>query len=180
MAGHGGSDGEGEVRGSPEERFWAKVDKTDGCWLWTGSTIKGYGELQRGRRGEGKVLAHRFSWELANGPIPPSRELDHRVTCPKRCVRPSHLRMVPHKQNGENRDGAQRNSTSGFRGVSFHRQTKKWRAHATHHGKSIHGGLFSTAEKANEAAIALRRRLFTHSDMDVANRNTTSPKGETK
>jgi hypothetical protein len=34
---------------------------------------------------------------------------------------------------------------------------------------------------ANAVAVtALRRKLFTHSDMDVAKRNTTPRKGETK
>ena len=27
-----------KVKLTPEQRFWAKVNKTDSCWLWTGST----------------------------------------------------------------------------------------------------------------------------------------------
>lgn len=31
------------------ERFWAKVAKTEGCWLWTGCTDKkGYGQINKG------------------------------------------------------------------------------------------------------------------------------------
>lgn len=118
------------------------------------------------------VSAHRFSWELVNGPIPFGFQLDHRRTCPKNCVRPSHLRLATSKQQGENRDGAYRTSTSGVRGVSWHKARKRWRVHVTHHGKYVHGGYFSTIEEAEKAAIALRRKLFTHSDMDVAERNT--------
>lgn len=32
---------------SLEERFWLKVQKSDGCWLWTGSRKdRGYGKSQ--------------------------------------------------------------------------------------------------------------------------------------
>jgi hypothetical protein len=35
---------------SVEERFWAKVNKTETCWLWTGAKHeKGYGLLKVAR-----------------------------------------------------------------------------------------------------------------------------------
>ena len=57
---------------STQERFWEKVDKADeGCWIWTAATYRnGYGNLWIPEQGR-KVLAHRYSYELANGkPIP--------------------------------------------------------------------------------------------------------------
>jgi len=153
------------MRGTPEERFWAKVDKTDGCWLWTASVHPaGYGYFSRGTRVEGPVYAHVFSWELVNGPVPEGKEVDHRKTCPKWCVNPEHLRAITHKQNMENRAGPNRNSTSGIRGVHFCKRDKKWRAQIEHHGKTIYGGSFDTAEEAAEARIALEQKYFTHSD----------------
>lgn len=168
------------MRGTSEQRFWAKVVKADGpdsCWLWTGATTtaKGYGRLYVGGKW---VCAHRFSWQLANGPIPASLEVDHRTTCVKRCVRPSHLRLATHKQNGENHAGAYRNSVSRVRGVSFHKRAKKWVVQVHHHGENNYGGLFVDIEEAEKAAIALRRKLFTHSDMDVQKLNTTTREGE--
>ena len=38
-------------------RFWSKVNKGDGCWLWTGTiTYNGYGKF-------GPRLAHRIAFE---------------------------------------------------------------------------------------------------------------------
>ena len=163
------------MRGTVEDRFWAKVTKTDSCWLWTGATVKGYGTLGRGRRGEGNVLAHRLSWELANGPIPDGLQVDHRPTCPKNCVRPDHLRLATDGQNKQNQAGAYRTSKSGVRGVSWHKPTKKWVAQVQHRGRNFHVGLFDTIEEADEAATDLRLKLFTHNDIYVAKSNT--PRG---
>lgn len=34
------------MRGTPEERFWDKVQKSEGCWTWTGSiSSSGYGQI---------------------------------------------------------------------------------------------------------------------------------------
>lgn len=73
------------------ERFWAKVQKTNTCWLWTGSVRKcGHGQLQRGRRGMGVVKVHRLSWELHRGPIPEGMCVCHKCDVPA-CVNPDHL-----------------------------------------------------------------------------------------
>src|ERR1700686_3375768 len=73
-----------------ETRFWKKVIKAapDECWLWTDSLIRtGYGYLWANRR---NVEAHRFSWEIHNGPIPAGLYVLHRCDV-RHCVNPSHL-----------------------------------------------------------------------------------------
>jgi hypothetical protein len=76
-----------------DERFWSKVRKTDGCWLWVGAhDDNGYGRLGKpyGADGPSYVPAHRLSWILNRGPIPPGAHILHRCDV-RECVRPEHL-----------------------------------------------------------------------------------------
>ena len=78
-------------------RFWAKVDKSGECWIWTGyRNARGYGKASN----NGKiVLAHRLAWEIMHGPIPPGKQVCH--DCPggdnPSCVR--HLWLGTTQEN---------------------------------------------------------------------------------
>lgn len=76
------------------DRFWAKVakDGKGGCWRWlAGKSPNGYGVLGAGIPTPKKViLAHRFSWTLHSGPIPPGLFVCHRCDNPE-CCNPAHL-----------------------------------------------------------------------------------------
>lgn len=145
-----------------EQRFWAKVNKTDGCWEWTGSvTVDGYGMININGRMQ---RAHRVSWGWANGPIPNKMVVDHRCTNPP-CVNPEHLRVVTNSQNMQHRTGAQKNNgSSGVRGVYWSKRHKAWRVQVKLNGRSYSGGYHPTVEAAERAAIALRAQLHTHDD----------------
>lgn len=143
-------------------RFWSKVDQTGDCWLWTAHVHpSGYGQFYWKSK---QTYAHRVAYEIANGPIPARMEIDHRATCPKHCVRPEHLRLGTRKQNGENRAGAQANSRSGVRGVSWNKCS--WVAQVKHNGAYVYVGRFPTVAEARDAVIAKRNELFTHNDQD--------------
>ena len=78
------------------EAFWNKVNKTDGCWLWTGHrTTNGYGRLHFDGRG---IQAHRLAWEWTNGPIPEGLRVCHRCDVPN-CVNPEHLFLGTQQDN---------------------------------------------------------------------------------
>ena len=80
-----------------DERFWARVQKTATCWLWTGAIQSaGYGRFvtDEGRH----VLAHRFSYWLHHGEIDDNLFALHSCDTP-RCVNPEHLRLGTAKDN---------------------------------------------------------------------------------
>lgn len=81
---------------SDERRLWAKIEKTDGCWLWTaGKTPAGYGKFWLSGATE---LAHRIVYIALVGTVPYNLTLDH--TCRVRhCVNPDHLDPVTQQEN---------------------------------------------------------------------------------
>jgi len=79
-----------------EQRFWEKVDKSESCWIWKGTTYSnGYGRIcVNGKH----VLAHRLSWTLTHSDIPDGFHVCHGCDTPL-CVNPEHLFLGTQKDN---------------------------------------------------------------------------------
>lgn len=79
------------------QRLLARIERTEGCWIWPGATNhRGYGSMGGD---DGKTAStHRVAYEGLVGPIPDGLHLDH--LCRVRlCCNPDHLEPVTNAEN---------------------------------------------------------------------------------
>lgn len=136
-----------------EERFWSNVVKADGCWSWSGS-IHPYGYGTLGSRQQ-RVLAHRLSWMLHNGPIPNGLWVLHRCDNPP-CTNPSHLFLGTHQDNMDDMKSKGRGHLGEAHGLFKHPER---RARGERHGNT---------HLAAEDVLEIRRRAGTEDQRVVA------------
>ncbi len=97
--------------------FWRRVNKTEGCWLWTGAPANvGYGAVYFEGRDQS---THRVSWQLAYGPIPDGLCVLHKCDI-RLCVNPEHLFLGTKKDNTQDMMQKGRNRSNPPRGERQH------------------------------------------------------------
>lgn len=142
---------------SGEVRTYAIIDAADaewaGQWRWF---FNGRHVVRNHNDGVSKftVYLHRELLGLPRRETDPVGDHIDRDTLNNRRA---NLRAIPQAGNMQNVTG---HSASGYRGVSFHRQSGQWRARVKANGIECHIGLFRTPEEAAEAARVGRARLL--------------------
>lgn len=128
-------------------------------------TDKGY--ARRSTFVGGRVRCIRLHRELLCLPPEDRREVDH-INGDKLDNRRANLRLVDHGGNMANLRGPYRwpGRTSSYRGVSWDRASRKWRARVRLHGKLHALGSFENERDAAEAAAAFRRKHMPTSEVD--------------
>jgi hypothetical protein len=141
---------------SAEESFALSAEWSGECLVWNKTrNVWGYGTLMINRK---HVMAHRYAWERANGPIPDGLQVDH-LCWNRACVNVKHLRLATRSQNQQNRRGASRNSTTGIRGVTFRAKSNLWECTVEVDGVT-HYGWAKTRAEAEQQVSDMRASLM--------------------
>jgi len=111
-----------------------------------------YARDHNGKRVSGSILLHRFIAGAPMGVI-----VDHKNGDTLNCRR-SNLRPATPGESSRN-GGMRRNNTSGYKGVSWHKQAGKWHAYITVDWKRRSLGVFDTKESAARAYNDAARQL---------------------
>ncbi|WP_373324926.1 HNH endonuclease [Methylobacterium organophilum] len=133
-------------------------DPETGLWTW----LKSYSRVKAGQKAgslkkSGYVFivikgtsyrSHRLAWFYMTGKWPPE-QLDHRDGC-RSNNRWNNLRLATDSLNQAN-SKKPANNTSGYKGVYWNRQHRKWSAKINVQRRQVHLGSYSNIENAAEA-----------------------------
>lgn len=99
---------------------------------------------------------HRLAWLYMTGSMPPD-QIDHKDGN-RANNRFSNLRLATYFQNSQNRPVKSSNS-SGYRGVTWHKNNQMYHARIMVNGRSHSLGYFHSPEEAHDAYLDAKRRL---------------------
>ena len=102
--------------------------------------------------------AHRLAWLFVRGCWPVG-EIDH-INGIRHDNRAVNLRECTTGQNQQNRK-LNKNSTSGYMGVSWHKGKQKWQARIQLNNRMVQLGNFSSAEEAHRVYLEAKRSMHT-------------------
>ena len=143
------------MKGTIEQRFWAKVNRrgVDECWSWMGARARGYGHLWA----LGRVMcATHVALMVVDGVDVPSGMIVCHTCDNPACVNPAHLELGTHADNSADKISKGRDRYAPDRGES-----------------SVHAKL--TEAQVHEMRCAYRRRQRGYGTTFLARRYGVSP-----
>ena len=120
--------------------------------------------------GHRRYLAHRLAWLYVHGRWP-VKYLDH-IDGNGRNNRLSNLRECSHKENHQNVK-THKDNKSGLLGVTWDKQTGRWRSRIMVDGVQVNLGRFDDPKEAHQAYLNAKRELHTFQPTPRATRKTT-------
>lgn len=104
-----------------------------------------------------RYLAHRLAWLWLYG-FDPQGDVDH-INGVRNDNRIANLRIATRSQNLWN-SRRPCNNTSGFKGVSFDKNRRRWQVHIRVAGRIIFLGCFSSPEEGHAAYASAAQKFF--------------------
>lgn len=138
-------------------RFTRRVFRSHNAQREAESALKtGYLSIQVNKR---NLRAHRMAWLYVYGELPPKGvDIDH-INGDRTDNRICNLRLASRSQNMAN-VGLKGTNSSGFKGVSWHKKSQRWRARIKVDYREIYLGSFDSPEEAHAAYAEAVKRYF--------------------
>jgi len=136
-----------------------------------GTLIKSHKPYRMIRAFGKSIYAHRLAWLYVYGKFPDC-QLDH-INMVHSDNRISNLRECNQSQNLANRPKTRKNPTSKYKGVSFCKKTKKWRANYSYENRTLCLGRYSTQEEA--AKVYDKKAIELYGEFAVLNFDAKQP-----
>ena len=122
----------------------------DFCWIEIEDNVSGYHSIEARNSENGKRI------KLTN--VIGCKSFDHKNRNPLD-NRKINLRKATHTQNMQN-CSLRRNNSSGVTGVSWHKQTQKWRSRIVVNGTELSLGFYDNLEDAIKARLRGEKKYF--------------------